>query len=65
MMPLRSLRIAALTIALLAPGAHLRAATSQAPELPAPEAWAALDRGDAEKAAGIFPRIKEMASHSK
>jgi hypothetical protein len=53
-MPLRSLRVAALTIALLAPVERLTAGALQQPPLPAPEAWAALDRGDAEKAAGIF-----------
>jgi tetratricopeptide (TPR) repeat protein len=53
-MSVRSLRVVALTIALLVPAVRLTAGAPQQPPLPAPEAWAALDRGDAEKAAGIF-----------
>src|SRR5215211_7362497 len=43
-------------IAVCALGAHFQvaAALAQSQELPAPEAWAALDRGDAAKAAAIF-----------
>lgn len=43
-------------IALCALGAHFQVASAlaQDQELPAPEAWAALDRGDAAKAAAIF-----------
>jgi len=53
-MRLFDLRAATLALLLFVPAGHLFAATPQAPQLPAPEAWAALDRGDAEKAAGIF-----------
>lgn len=43
-------------IVLCALGTHLQVASAlaQGQELPAPEAWAALDRGDAAKAAAIF-----------
>ena len=53
-MRLLDLRAATLALMLLASAQHITAATSQQPALPAPDAWAALDRGDAEKAAGIF-----------
>lgn len=48
------LRAAVLAMALLILPAHVVVARGQPPELPAPEAWAALDRGDAEKAAALF-----------
>ena len=47
-------RAAALAIALAVLPARVAVAWGQEPALPAPEAWAALDRGDAEKAASIF-----------
>src|SRR4051812_34313336 len=50
-MRLRPVFAAALTFALFTGPVHA-AVGSQ--DLPAPEAWAALERGDAEKAAGIF-----------
>ena len=40
--------------ALLVSPPNLRVLRAQQAQLPAPEAWAALDRGDAEKAAAIF-----------
>ena len=40
--------------ALLVSPPNLRVLWAQQMQLPAPEAWAALDRGDAEKAAAIF-----------
>lgn len=40
--------------ALLVSPPNLRVLQAQQAQLPAPEAWAALDRGDAEKAAAIF-----------
>lgn len=47
-----SLGIRVLVVAVLLTGAPAAASGSQ--ELPAPEAWAALERGDASKAAAIF-----------
>ena len=40
--------------ALLVSPPNLRVLRAQQAQLPAPDAWAALDRGDAEKAAAIF-----------
>jgi tetratricopeptide (TPR) repeat protein len=53
-MPSRRAFLTAITLCAL--GAHLQVASAfaQDRELPAPEAWAALDRGDAAKAAAIF-----------
>jgi len=48
------LRPVVLAIALLVLPSQVVEAWGQQPELPAPEAWAALDRGDAEKAAALF-----------
>src|SRR5215210_9230772 len=45
---------AALAIALLIPTVEPTPLRAQQAELPAPEAWAALERGDADKAAAIF-----------
>ena len=47
-------RAAALAITLLILIAQPTPLSAQQAQLPAPEAWAALDRGDAEKAAAIF-----------
>jgi tetratricopeptide (TPR) repeat protein len=53
-MGIRKGRAAVLALALVV--LHLQAVTvrAQRGELPAPEAWAALERGDADKAAAIF-----------
>jgi hypothetical protein len=51
-MGMRKVRAAVLASGLLI--LQSQAATAQRGELPAPEAWAALERGDAEKAAAIF-----------
>ena len=47
-------RAAALALALLILIAQPTPLSAQQAELPAPEAWAALERGDADKAAAIF-----------
>src|SRR6186997_1919650 len=48
------LLVAGILAAVLVSPPNLRALRAQQGPLPAPEAWAALDRGDAEKAAAIF-----------
>ena len=48
------LLVAGILAAVLVSPPNLRILRAQQGQLPAPEAWAALDRGDAEKAAAIF-----------
>ena len=51
-MPSRRVFLRVLVVCALGAQCEIAAAFSQ--DLPAPEAWAALDRGDAAKAAAIF-----------
>src|SRR5687768_4224407 len=53
-MGVRKGRVAVLALALVVLQSQAVTVRAQRGELPAPEAWAALERGDADKAAAIF-----------
>jgi hypothetical protein len=59
-MPLKSIRLLVATIALVMTAGTV----TRSQELPAPEAWAALERGDGSRAAAIFRDELDRAPHN-